>query len=612
MMNHYLKSAIFFLIFSVCNSAHAIFVPSGDIDYHSYKTDDFHLIFHKQYLPHITSLEAKIRFQIEAINQFKERKPYTPPIVLLIGPKSQISNAFATIYPTYLVGMYPALGLIGPQLSMSEDPFSSIFLHELNHIHQLSHSRGGWLFKNILKAPSLIYYYLFFPYPNIVILQLFLEGDATYKESLTQNGGRLYSGNARAFVYSQIKHFRDHRYKFKNDILKNTRLTTHSSRAKYQHGAYLLAMLAKYFPHKVINSFFKVNKKKPGKSFRKDFKRRPLPRKLTPEFGRVFSFRYSKYFFNDLTNLYFYTYYKEARKQNSSVEPTLFKSSTCPPFNESGEEVLFLTSDLKSSPTLRIYNKKSKTWAGKKTDLPLGKVFKRQGTYYSRASGRVAPYTTHFSLFSSGRYPLPEYDSKFVEDFNGKNILYISAKNTLSGNKLYLNDTFYTVIHSNALFDQYGHIYYFKQKGKVRTLYKNKKKLFSFPGYYGHLLEVDRQGTIYFTGASLYGSSVYQYNKKEGIKRSLSSDTVLQARKVSETQFLTCEVTPHEYEYKIQTQKVRAEQPVLYKYNFKDKHPPPLILKEKTLLSSSEAENQKNKKVSHGSPLFTSFPSHNS
>ena len=221
---------------------------------------------------------------------------------------------------------------------------------------------------------------------------------------------------------------------------------------------------------------------------------------------------------------------------------------------------------------LRIFNKKTKEWTSQKSDLPLDKVFKINDKYYARGWQEVKPHTIHYSLFSEGLHSNKLFDSKYVQDLWDDKILYIDSKNNLSGFKLYVNSSLYSDTHSNALFDKNGNIYFFKQKHNVRTLYKNKKPLFSYSGYYGSLLGIESNGTIYFTGSSPYGSSVYQY-KKGKISRSVPSDTVIQAKTINNKEFIACEVTPYGYEYKIIPKKLSQKKPVLYKYQFKKRKP---------------------------------------
>ena len=310
----------------------------------------------------------------------------------------------------------------------------------------------------------------------------------------------------------------------------------------------------------------------PSEEEMKKFKEESVEKKMSPSFGKIFSFKHLSSFIKEITKAYFNRYLSEASKQSYSTSPVLFESEQCTPFNQSKDEIFFLTSDFKSTPALRRFDKKSQKWTHQKIDLPLGKVFKINNEYYSRSSEYTAPNTIHYSLFSKGLKNNKTFDSKYVTDIRGDSVLYIDAKNNLESFKLYLNDKFYAKVHSSALLDKNGNIYYFKQKDSRRTLYKNKSPLFSYKGYYGKLLEIDSKGSIYFIGASRFGSSIYRYRSGK-ISRASSSDTVIQAQKINNKEFIVCEVTPYKYEYKTAPHIITNERPVFYKYHFKKTRP---------------------------------------
>ncbi len=546
------------------------FVLPGDNDYFILKEKQYHIIFDKQYLSSIDTINQKIKAQMESMSQFKNRTLDESLTIVLLSSKAQISNAVATVYPSPTIIMYP-VGTKGLELSL---PFwfDSIFEHELNHVFQMSHSKTSKTLKKFFNFPSLLFFYLYNPYPNVFLPRFVLEGDSILKESLFHYGGRLYNGYARAFVYSQIKHFQHQIDQWTTKNLLTFRLTPHSRTEKYLHGGYFMAMLAEAYPHETLNSFFKVDKKNPSRKIRKQIKESSVKELLSPFFAEHFSFRYIRVFLKKLTKTYFNHWLKEASKQKSSAEPAIFESAICPDFGSSENEIFFLTFDRKSTPMLRIFNKKTKKWTSQKRDLPLGKAFKIKGKFYARSSKEIKPNIVHYSLFSEGLRNNKNFDSKYAQDLWNNKILYIDSKNNLDGFKLYVNDSFYADISSNALFDKKGNIYFFKQKNETRTLYKNKKPVFSYAGYYGSLLDIEADGTIYFTGSSPYGSSVYQY-KNGKILRSLSSDTVIQAKKINNKEFIACEITPYGYEYKIIPKRISREKPVLYKYKFKKRKP---------------------------------------
>ena len=546
------------------------FVPSGDNDYMILEEKKYRVIFDKQYLASINTINRKIKNQLEAMSEFKNRILDEKLTIILISPKTQVSNALATVLPSFTISLYP-VGVIGLHELSLPVWFEGVFEHELNHIFQMSHSRSPEILRKVFNMPGLLFFYLYNPYPNLFIPRFIMEGDSVLKESLFHYGGRLYNGYARALVYSQIKHFRYQMDQFMYKHLLRFRLTPHSGREKYLHGGYFMAMLAEVYSHKTVNSFFNLDKRTPSSKIRKQIKEAPVKEFLSPLFAENFSFRQTHLFLKDLTKTYFNHWLKKASMQKSSDEPVLFKSTVCPVFGSKGDEIFFLTSDLKSVSMLRVFNKKTKEWTSKKMDLPLGKVFKIKGRYYARSSKEVKPYTIHYSLFSDGLHNNEQFDSKYIQDLWNKKILYIDPKNNLDGFKLYVNDKLYSDTHSNALFDEKGNIYFFKQKHKKRTLYKNKWPVFSYSGYYGSVQEV-RDGTIYFTGSSPYGSSIYQY-KNGKTSRSVSSDTVIQAKMINNKEFIACEVTPYGYEYKIIPKKISQGKPVLYQYQFKKRKP---------------------------------------
>ncbi len=557
-------------IFGIVLSGHSFsFVPSGDTDYFIQEEKQYRLIFTKQHLSTIEKVNQTVKAYINSMSQFKNRTLEEPINIILFSPHTQISNAFATIFPDFTIGLYPST-MVGQSLHLPSW-FETIFEHELNHIFQLSHSKTPKAIRKIFNLPSLFFFYLLTPYPNILLPHFVLEGDAVLKESLlTNKGGRLYNGDTRALVYSQIKHYQHQIPKFTKEHLLHFQTTAHSGREKYLHGGYLMAMLAEKYPHAVVNSFFALEKNKPSRKTIKQIKSATIKTKLSKVFADAFSFQYLYYFLDDLVQAYFNHYLKQANEQKNSSEPALFNSFTCPPFNRSGDELFFLTSHYRSLPVLKIFNTKTKKWIDKKTDLPVGKVFKIGDKYYSRSSKTVRPNIRRYSLFSEGVKNLKEFESQYVEELTNKKKLYIDAKNTYEGFKLYLNGKFYADIHSNALWDQKENVYYFKQKGLQRTLYKNKTALFSYKGYYGNIMDIDPNGAVYWTANSLFGSSLYQYKNKT-ISRISGSDTIIQARKINNREFFVCEVTPFGYEYKIIPIEKTAEQPVLYKYRFKSR-----------------------------------------
>jgi len=55
-------------------------------------------------------------------------------------------------------------------------------------------------------------------------------------------------------------------------------------------------------------------------------------------------------------------------------------------------------------------------------------------------------------------------------------------------------------------------LYYFRQQGEQRTLYRNRTPLTSYRGHDGRVVDVDGRGRVYFIAPSRHGSTAYRVN----------------------------------------------------------------------------------------------------
>ena len=194
---------IFISLFSFFSFA---FTLPGDNNYLILEEKRFRIIFDKQYLPSIDKISRKIKVSISAMSRFQNRVLDEKLTVILVSSKAQIPNALATIFPSPTISLYSSIiGLTELSLPVY---FDGVFEHELNHIFQMSRSKAPEILKKLSIFPGLWFFYIYNPYPNMFLPLFVLEGDSVLKESLFHYGGRLYSGHARALVYSQIQHYR--------------------------------------------------------------------------------------------------------------------------------------------------------------------------------------------------------------------------------------------------------------------------------------------------------------------------------------------------------------------------------------------------------------------
>ena len=530
--------------------------PLSDNNYFIYKTSDYFLIFDKQYKKMFPLLRDKVEFYLDRAQRVQQRKLDEPLVFIFLSDKSQVSNALASLFP-YFQNVFHPVGLDAKDAMASPYWLDTVLEHEITHVFQLSHTAFPPFLRRLLKSPSGFISRLFLNvYPNQTLPRFIVEGDAVLKESMIQKGGRLYSGFARAFVFSQIKKYRHLPSSFSKLLINETRYP-HVGIEKYLHGGYLSLFLLNKYSHRSLIDFFKFNSRN---EFITGFK---LSFFNVPALMRQF-----KTSFDGIVRMYLDFYGNRAGLQRSSSKRALFKSASCHPFNDLGDHVFFFTTNAQTRSFIRIYNKRSKKWIRKRTSLLPGKLFRLNGRYYSRASHPNSAVSIVYSLFSENAFPYNKFfNSKYMEDIRGKSFLHIDSRNTMDGFKLFLNNRFYSYIHSNALFDVQKNIYYFKQENSLRTLYKNKIPIFSYYGFYGHLIDIGKDGAVYFIASTPFGSSIFKYKDRQVI-RVVASDTVIQAKKINSEEFIACEITPTNYVYKIIPIEERAEHPDFYQYNF--------------------------------------------
>ena len=366
-------------------------------------------------------------------------------------------------------------------------------------------------------------------------------------ESLYGTGGRLFSGWARAFVFSQIKN------QISLKRIFNDYSDPFSRREKYLHGGYFFAYLMENHSLESVNKIFFHHKK----HILFPIGMQSINRAFNKTFGENFQSLFEKY--REF-------YLSKALNQKSSEAPSLLTSRITVPLNSDDKRIYFLISDGKTPPQLVILNKKTMELSKERRDMPLGKVFFIDNSFYSTGKGYTETMVSETSLFKEGYIPLKKYNSRYVMDIKKDKVISFDTSKGPTEFPLYVNGSFYDSIQSTALMDEEGNIYYFKQNKNIRTLYSNKIPLWSFEGYYSFPVDVDEEG-VYFIGPTQYGSSLFLYSK-DRVFRLSSSDTIVAGRKIHGNQFLVSEVGPQSYSYKIITTMEREELPYLYKYSF--------------------------------------------
>ncbi len=557
---HHFLSILLALLFFLPSYSLSFFQPlPSDVDYYINETPRFSIIFSEDFLKNnkkdFLYVQKRI-FYYDQIYQkiFLQKKLKENPHYVFLSSHTQISNGIASGIPFLRVLFFPSgvdqLANL-PVISWLD----TVLAHEIAHIYQLGQISENLIYIRAIFKNSQV---VFFPFPiflntNLVMPQFFLEGYAVLSESMFSKGGRLYSGYSRALVFSQLKHKFETTDQFISEYLINKTSDTFSNRQKYEHGGYFFSSLMQRYSLKRISNIFALH----AKHF-------VIPLSFI-SIKEVFETNFHTSF-ESLVNYYIQNYLPMAYQQKQSKKKSLFTSQTCLPFNRKNHRVFFLTSDLKSPPVLRTLNIKTGKWTKQKKVFSNGKVFQIRSKYYVSASHFVSPTEKKYSLFSEGMYSMKKYESQSVQDIYDNNWLSIDTTNNMINFRLLLNGKFYDTTSSSALFGPKGSIYYFKQRNAQKILYKNKLPLFQFKGFYGKLVGIDEKEQIYFIASSQFGSSLFAWNRANGIYRLSDSDVIIDATQGAENQFLVCEVEPESYSYKlIQTKKI-FEKPVFYSY----------------------------------------------
>ncbi len=562
------------------------FLPSFDKDYFIHKSSSFSMVFSEDFLKDskkgfISSYES-LSYYSGVYDKYFSSLLKIRPVYIFSSSRTQVTNAIVFNSPFLRAVYFPTGdGRVAQKMGIVQWLNTSI-AHEMAHVYQWGQtSRRTKFLKSLFKNLNVIFVPLplffdlpflplvFIPLPlflnpNTVMSLFFLEGHAVLMESLFSPGGRLRSGFTRALVLSQIKNYFHTTDSFIGRELVNLGTHSFSRLEKYSHGAYFFSYLMERYNLDRIQSVFQKHAR---------YFIAPLSfisvKKVFEE-----SFETS---FESLVHGYVQKYWYEAQAQKTATEPVLFTSKFCPPFRVQDGEVMFLTSDARSTPVLRTLNLVTDQWSEEQKNLKMGRVFKIKGRYYTSQEHAINPYESVWGLFSEGMHLLEKYKSQNVQDIQDSGLLSLDTTKITNNFPLLRDGKFYDTTHSPALFGPQGGVYYFKQQKDFRVLYKNKLPLFKFRGFYGKpvgVSYVQQEPVVYFTAAVRRGSSLFAYSKKTGIYRLSDSDVIVDAVKGMDGRFLVCEMAGKHYSYKYIQTKVIHQKPVSYTYSFdRDSHP---------------------------------------
>ncbi len=478
-------------------------VVSGDGAYETIGNEKLQVIYSKEY-PNLA--QEVYKKESEVISKYSKSFGYemdSPLYLGILSSQNQVSNAFSNQFPLNMQMEYGG-GSMGVDYFSTKSWIDTLLYHESAHNFQLNPKKNilsRYAHKVFGNIPFSFILFPIFPVPNILENSFLLEGNAVLNESLHQNGGRLYSGAFKAMLLTQAKAGNITPQRLYNDHLFFPYNTHH-----YIVGGYFQYYMAKKYGLDRTNRYFLTHSSQwipifTNKAFRDSF---------------GISFEEAVAEFRDSL--------KQDTKEFISTKGELIATSqSFVKLNKDNSEVLFLSSDARSLATL--YQVSTKGIKKQKTTLKVGEVFRVGDRFYTLASSHTSPTKIEIALYDEDGEVLENSQGKAIWYKDGQNEVYFDIKSSFDEPKLYKNGSFVTVANSSPYVDRDKNIYYFKQNGTTRTLYKNRDNIFSYEGHYGFVCDVDSEG-IYFIANSKLGSTLYRYD--DGVIRYiLDSDDIV-------------------------------------------------------------------------------------
>ncbi len=462
--------------------------------------------------------------------------------------RQQIANGYATFSPNLKSVWFPSGGALLESMAQSSWGLA-LTTHEVAHLYHLN-AKGPVpstlkkvLGNTILFTP----FWPIFVHPNFLTPRFLVEGNAVMNESRFNLGGRLHSGEARALVFAQIKAGQIDPNRLINNQFRFPYGDTH-----YLQGGYFQAFLAAKYGVDKTNQFFV-----------KQGDRYLWPLILNQTFREHFGSSYPQEIREYVRGL-------EILAQNQQAEPHDIGELRSPfvgPLNHDANRIFFVRSDGLSLPYLEIFDKRTRQLSRQSYDLKLGKVFWLQGQPTVATSAQHDLHNIEYSLYAEGDRFIPEYRGLIVNDIRGGKVVGLDARESWLEPRVLVNNEFFDIGHSQPIADEAGHVYYFRQNGSQRILYKNRQPLFVYDGFYGKVTEVAASGALYFIANTDFGSSLFRYQNDE-LVRMFTSDRVVDARHIEGDQFVIVEVEADTHVVKIATANPTAIRPTQYSYGF--------------------------------------------
>lgn len=545
---------VFFLFLDFCaQNTLANILSSSDYPYFTTTDETYKYIYPEEYASLIPDLLIankllKEKYQKEFAWELDEKTS-----LVLGSSENQIANAFATVYPNNLTVYFDGGAEIIDSFAFRSWAMG-LLVHETAHLYQINPKRevsklAKTIFRNNpvtlipIPLPSSPLNFVPLPVvttPNIILPTWVLEGNAVFNESRFGNGGRLYSGEARALFMALLSSNRLDERRMTNNHIKFP-----YTQEKYIVGGYFSLFLGEKFGIEKTNSFFFEHSLHYFNPFR-----------LNTSFSDHFGANYSS-----LIEQFFKEYKNLAQRFKKQEGKLIGRSSILLPLNRQGSEIYFMTNqDLKSKPVIYTVDLDKKNVHPETLDIPTGKIFKLGNKFVSASSEVIDRDRNRYSLWPEGWNRLKKFDNIFVTDIQNDEILGVDIRKSfvepqiVRGSNNQSSEEYKNIGSVNSL-PLFGpetsgkkSVYAFIQKGGRRYLTRNGKELFSYDGYYGKLCDISER-SVYFIANTESGSTLYEYSMGVSkINRLFNSDNIVDCRLGGGDHFVLNTVTENGYE----------------------------------------------------------------
>jgi len=505
-----------------------VVVPDNYIESKGKKVNYIYTQSQKNLLPDIKDYQKSVILGYEKEFGFELDDELS---VGLASNNNQIANGFSTQIPFNMQLFYGA-GASYIDYFCFSSWLKTLLIHETAHNFQLNpkeNTLSKISHKVLGNTPlSSIAFIPLFPIPNIMESSFILEGNAVLNESRFGNGGRLFSGYALAEVVALAR-----AGKIRPELMYNSTLEFPYGEKFYLVGGFFQQFLAKRYGIEKVNGYFKTFSTQAFPFFTNSIFQR--------QFGKDFETLLTE-FSDELL--------EEHKEFHASTGKIIARSQSFVPFNVTNNEIYTLVSDKRSAPKILLFDKLTKNMRFKSGSWRFGEVFKYKNKYYTQSSAKTSPVKIEMGLFDEDGFIEKAYASKAVQGFtkSGKTVYFDVAK-SIESPQVYLDDKFYTECHS-SVYVKGDDLYYFKQEGTKRTLYKNKTAIISYSGYYGFVSDVAKDGLVYFIALSKHGSSVYRVKDTE-VERVSLSDDIIDFKLIDNHKALVATVDDNGYAYRV-------------------------------------------------------------